>query len=441
MFDIPPENYIKAVERRENTQLSIMYQTVPQLESLGQKNSWIKSLCNYADKLGINALSYSTKPQGSDKLHNYLLIGADAEPFKELIAGNYKDFPKWEEWNTHQHSSNILMNKKIIDITDIDRRNYFAKNSYICRYMQDIAIVKTAFENEGYPLPDFVMSSTVHSIWELDQMRSNTALDARLRERYDKVYKDAVADYAQYYSKKTKEVLTTLPGRGKHVVKEDYFKDNNITLRWEVVTGDFLDYMKTQLQSGRFPEFIYIKPDMYKKTKNLAEKFEKLGKNGINFWAEDTGETQYHFGFPLSQKHIYATLVNEWQTRQHKSRISIEELKSLETIGNPLELIFVNNGDLHNWNSLCSANNVKWAINDGSYGGCTFDGATSTQIPILYQAKDMEMVGRIVARLTGEIREYLPMSDMSKNEKTMRTLTKIKEAGELIEKRNSGKDI
>lgn len=420
-------------------QLSQMWYSVPKQSNLSEKNSWIDDMFKKAGSMGISSAFHCERPIGSDKVHEYVIFSTDRNAIKNLAEGNFKEFPQWLERQKFQDTGIVLLDKLVIDVTDIDRHNYFAKNSYIMRYVQNMAIIKRAFENEGYPVPDHVSRYVVSSIWELDQMRANPSVPENLRERYNQTYKDAVADYAQSYADKYK--LEIVPHRGKHEVKETYFRDNHIPVVWDVVDENLWKFIQQELKDEKYPDFIYFKPDKaYLKTKNLAKEFEKLtkGKNfeDQNFWSQDTGKTKYHICFPLAQQDMFYNMMNAYNTRTFESKVPLEELK--QKSNQPLQLIYIHSYDMTNWSKLCKAGNVEWALNDGTYGDCkiTPDSALE-ELPILYRTEDMKTVSHIVNRLSREMREYVPMSDVSEKEKTDRALKAIHKASKQIDEKQA----
>lgn len=418
-------------------QLSQMWYSVPKQPNTSEKHNWINDMFAKAGSMGISSAYYCARPLGSDREREYVVFSTDMDAMKKLINGQFKDFPEWLERQKFQDTGIVLLDKLVIDVTDIDRHNYFAKNSYIMRYVQNMAIVKRAFENEGYPVPDHVSRYVVSSIWELDQMRANPGVPENLRERYNKTYKEAVADYAQSYADKYK--LEVVPHRGKHEVKENYFRDNHIPVTWDVVDENLWKFIQQELKEGKYPDFIYFKPDKaYLKTKNLAKEFEKFtkGKNweDQNFWSKDTGKTKYHICFPTSQQDTFYNMMNAYNTRIFDTKVPLEELK--QSSNQPLQLMYIHSYDMSNWDSLCKLCSINWSLNDGTYGDCqiTPDSALE-EIPILYRAEDKNVISHIVNRLSKEMREYVPMSDVSEKERTDRALKAIHKASKQIDKK------
>lgn len=446
MFTIPPgflKNDPPKIETKDE-QLSQMMASVPKPPfKQDEKFSWIDNIFSKSQKMGISCAYYRVAPRGSDTEREYLIFSTDHRAMKALTSNQFKDFPIWLKRQKFQDRGTVLLDKVVIDITDINHENYFAQNSYIMRYIQNMAIVKTAFENEGYPVPDHVSDYVVSSIWELDQMRANAGVPKALKERYNKTYKEAVADYAHSYA--TKYRLESIPHDGSHQVKETYFKENHIPVSWDVVDVRFWNFMQSELAAGKYPDFVYYKDEKpFLKTKNLAKEFMKLtkGKNteGQNFWEKDVGKTKYHICYPTSHETMFCNMRNDYNTRMYENKVSTDELE--RSSNQPLQTIHVHLYDINNWNKLCRAGNMVWAINDGSYGDVKINTeSTLEKIPVLYRAEDKNTVSLIVDRLAREMRDYVPMSAVTRSERTDRALQSIQRAGQKIEAKNKKQDI
>lgn len=419
-YGIPPEWLINPVAKAEEGELSNMWSSVPKINGLSEKMSWVKAVQNKAQGMNIACRYHKETVPGDDKEHEYLVFSTDANMIASLEKMGYKQFPTWLKRQREQEPGIVLLDKLVIDITDIDRHNYFAKNSYIMRYVQNMAIVKMAFENEGYPVPDHVSNYVVSCIWECDQMRSHPDVPRDLKERYENVYKVTVANFAQSYA--TKYTLDTLPKNRDHHVKETYFRDNHIPVIWDVIDERCYQYLQQELKAGKYPEFIFYRTsNPFLKFKNLAKEYDKIAKHkdvsslGPNFWEKDIGSKQFHICFPLSQQDMYYNMLNEYNTRNLKSRVSLDELKKSSKY--PLELTYLHLYDMPNWDVLCSTG-VPWALNDGTYGQCNpiTPKSTSLEIPVLYRYEDMHRVEHFINRLTREMRDYVPMSDKSRQE-------------------------
>lgn len=455
MFDMPSNKVQQILKEKHDNQLSEMWKNTPRITGLNEKGEYVNDVINKSKTLGIPMTVITYKPLGFDKPKEYLVASTDVDTLNKMLSNVNKEFPEWLERQKFNARGEILLDKVIFDITDINKDNFFAKNSYIMRYVQNMAIAKTAFENEKLPVPDHISGYAVTSIWELDHMRANKDVSPDLQKRYNEIYKKAVATYAQEFANKFK--LELLPHNNKHQVKESYFKENHISITWDVVNDKFYDFMQKELKAGKYPDFVFYKADnAYIKIKNLAKEFEKITKgnsNSPNFWANDKGTEKFYICYPTACEKDFSTMLNDFNTRMLPSRTTIPEL--IGSVRNdmykdhPLDQIYIHIDDLDNWDSLCRANNVanggiKWAINDGSYGDIKFDSQSSLEmIPILYKTEDMDYINAFVNRLSREMRDYVPMSDKSieEHKPISRTQKQVLSYRPTEPKRNTGIDI
>lgn len=413
MYELPPD--------LQNNDLNQMWSSVPFNDSFhpSRKQDWLINIIAKAQKLDIAAAYHKTTPPGSDNEHEYLLLSTDKLLMNNLKRHNFNKFDRWLDRQKFQDRGTVLLDKVVIDVTDIDKHNYFSKNSYIMRYIQNMSIVNTAFRLEKLPVPDHVSTYVVSSIWELDQMRSNSDVEPHLRNEYEKIYKNAVAEWSQMYAKKYN--LEEVPHESSHQVKEDYFKKNHIPITWDVVNTQFFKFIKAELKADKYPDFIFYKSfSPYIKIKNLAKKFDKIVKDkdytGPNFWANDTGVEKYYICYPTSQRAMFYNMRNDFNTRMYETKIPLETLA--KSSQHNLQLLTLHQFDFENWNRLCKANNVSWSLNDGSYGEYTFTpSSTLEELPVLYRVEDKKIVNGIVDLLSREMRNYMPLSDMTRNEK------------------------
>ena len=388
-------------------QFKIMLQNIPEKYEFNfpveESRRWGEVLTKRAHDLGLEATLHKYRPIGAEEDHIYLVMSAKNQVSK-LEKESFAGFPNWLKYNLHERErERILLDQVVIDLSNVSRRTYFSLNSYINRYMMFMSVVKNAFDNRGYFVPEWVSRSTAVSLYELDHSRSNDAISDSLKAKYEKTYEKAIAEYAQYYARKDIPNLHDLPHRGAHEVKEEYFKKNNIAVRNTDVDEALWKYIKMQLDNGRFQDFLYCK--------------EKRPYQTIR---ESDGRKQAYFriSFPMSQQSYFYAMVNEFNTRDFPNRRDIETLLKYNESRKPLEVIYLNQNDLANWASLTDYNKVMWALADGRYGDIALEPKNACEeIPVLYRAQDMEMVGKIVARLAREIREYNPLS-----EKTLREI-------------------
>lgn len=422
MFDLPVEKIKDYIVNQENEQLNKMWKDTPHIDNVSKKTEWYNDIVQNAKKQDIYVGLYQERNKQTRKLKEYLLLCSNQKSLKDLKDNNYKDFPEWQKWNIHQDTGIILTDKVVIDITDINRHNYLAQNTYIMDYINRMGIVKNAFLNNGYDLPDHVTTSVTSSLWELDNMRASKDISYELSKTYNRNYKNAIANYAQMYSTKFKETLTKLPGKNGHYVDENYFKKNHITVCYNTVNKYFWNYMKKQFREGRYPDFICWKPNKsYLKTNNLSEMYDKFidkcEKNGWekipNFWENDTGKEKYYIAFPLFQQHMFYSMMNEYNTQELKSKVPLEQLLPYNKEETPLQYIEILSRNYEEWDAYCKECNVEWALDDGSISGKEIDGINT---PIVYKSEDIETVNQIVNAIAKSDREYMPLTNMTEQE-------------------------
>lgn len=416
MFDIPPQR-VRAINRDvESKQLQTMTAHLPHIENEKSTifSDWICAMGAEASKMDIYT-TYNSIENRDGSFTGYFITSTNKEIIDELNKTNFADFDNILDKAKNQDRGIIQLDTAIFKVSDMDRENFFAKNSEIMRYIQHQSVAAQAFLNAGYKIPEYIHETSVESIWELDHMRASPAISEYQRKEYQEIYDKAIKTYDKMYNKTFSKVFD-LPK--KHRVRESYFKKNHIPVNYGNMNPEFYDYMKTELKKGRFPDFKYHKEATpFIQTKNLSKKFKKLGINGPDFWEKDTGTTMFYITYPQSQQDIYYTLLNEFNTRYLESRISLEEIKKEACYERPLQTIYIHQYDLANWNRLCSANNIKWAVDDGSVCKKNLTPENGLEkIPVCYGFKDLETVGRIVDRLQMEIRTYNPVSEFTLRE-------------------------
>lgn len=414
MYELPPS--------LQNNDLNQMWSSVPVKDKFNpnRKQDWIMNIVSKAQEFGLGAAYHITTPPGSDKTHEYILLTTNKLLLQNLQRYNFNKFDRWLDRQKYQDRGTVILDKVVIDVTDINAQNYFSKNFYVMKYIQDMAIVKTAFDIEKLPIPDHVSSYVVNSIWELDNMRSHPDVDPYLRKRYDNIYKQSIADWSQMYARKYNDTLEQIPHQKSHKVKEDYFKKNHIPVTWDVVESRFYKFMKSEFKAGKYPDFVFYKPFSHHiKLPNLAKKFDEIVKNsdydGPNFWENDIGIKKYYIGYPTAQRPMFYNMMNDYNTRMYETKLPLEALAKSSQYN--LQLLTLHMLELDNWNRLCEANNISWSLNDGSYAEYTFSpSSVLEEIPILYRVEDKQLVNGIVDLLSREMRDHMPLSDVTLNE-------------------------
>lgn len=403
MYDVPEEYLRKPLIKKPQSERKAI---IPPPE-YGMK------LERTATNLGLPSYIVNYCPLGAEQSRTYFVFSTDLALVNSIRNGNEEAFKQVLDHQKENDNGVILLDSVAYDISDLTEKEVFATHQRISYHMQYAAVCKMAFESCGYPVPRMVSLYTARSIYELDQMRSSKDVPLNLRDRYDDTYHRAMAEYSVMYNSDKVDKFDRIP---KQRVNKEYFEKNHIPITWEVVWDSSWKDMKRELH--KHPDFIYYKaPTAHITLKNLNKRFERIVKgssnNYPNFWKDDTGGRQYLIAFPTSRQGDYYSMLNESNYKDYDR----EPLEKFLKENHSIETIYVNSYDMSNWNSLCKANGVVWALNDGSYGEEKITGAsTSKRIPILYRSEDKGKVQGIVNRLVREMQEYIPVSDKMREE-------------------------
>lgn len=298
--------------------------------------------------------------------------------------------------------ANILEHKKKIGRHSINpyyefvrMDDYYKDNNYFKTYMEclraieDVCITKNAFFEFGYTLPTEFPKETVLCLYDMDQRRRSTKIPDAVRKRYERSYEKYVSDVNQRYKKLelSREKHTAY---AKQTVSQDYFNKNRITAVHDAMNDKFREYFETRVKD--FPEFhYYLENKPYLSLKDISHSF-KGAENSI--FKDDVELKEYNVMFPKYQEDIYYKILLEYNCRNYAG-----QSKSIYELGNPhdFRVMTVNMDDMWNWNSLCTANNVKYYINHGELDHLCALG--TREIKIAYNVKDEDMVCGIVSRL------------------------------------------
>ena len=400
MYNLPPQTTLKLIRTVENNQIKEMSQT--------DYSSWKNEIIKKIRALGLYACTYDcTDKDGQTK--TYLCMSAKKTEYENLVSSNFKVFNEWLPNETKRDSCIVNLNKVLIDISEPDvfnKVNFFNKNNFIMRYAQNMSVCKHSFEYVNAEIPDYTTSAACHSLWELNQMRNSVKVPNSSRAQYDEIYKKAAEQYSKNFKKfslkaKIKEKLNI------HKVNSRYFVENFLPVENVSVTGDQLKFLRKSLKSPEYKNFKYHVDFLpYNKLKDLSKKSHN---------PEDVEVKEYHMTYPTHQKWIFKNIMNDYRTERYKTRTTINNLLNMVNEmykSRPLQLIVVDGRDLDNWNSLCEANGIEWALEDGSYFGKSYVSENATTYPILYRTDDIPTVNKIVARLTQERSEYNPMKQV-----------------------------
>ena len=294
----------------------------------------------------------------------------------------------------------------IVHLNDLSESTVFLKHQAMCKAIQDMAIVVNAFYEYGYNLPKQVHEQTVENFYDYNQKRNDASIPQSLRESYDKIMAKAVTDAYQFYSKQ--EALSSLSLRQKDCnrVSADYFIKNHIKTIYESIDRDFLDFIVEKMRLH--PEFKYYResaPDIkLRDISKISARFYSVLGNPLE---NKTAIERYNIGFPSSCEALYYGWMVEYNTRGYDKKKPIEELNKRSS---GLLSVYITQNDMYNFNSLCRANNIDFAINTGKFKDLTQD--TVRNLMVLYRMEDREIVTAILDRLGRERRGYIPVNSV-----------------------------
>ncbi len=398
MYDIPVEHQIRMMEKLKKKQFAGMTATIPEVRVGDFTENYAHEIIQRANQNGIYGQKVDYR--GADGMvFHYVVLSADRASL---------DKPDMIETALKRDKENdrgtVCLDYKVIKLDGITKENYFSRHYETIKAIQRMGVVKTAFEEYGYPLPNHVSTQTATSIWELNAMRNKPGLTERQRETYSDTYKRAVAEYNQMYNKSRFRDLSHGVYH-KQRVSERYFKTNNIAVSYCMVTDDFMRFAKNEIR--KYPEFVYYKSIF------PCEVEKGDGKPGqdnpvAEFFDNEKDVKKYHFAYPTSMLDVITNIKNAYTVRNLKGFSKIGELTGKSNY--QLQTVYVPIQEMENIVSLCRANNVVFALNDGSYGNQQMGYEQSLEaIPVLYRFEDREMMGAIINRLSKEEMEYNPM--------------------------------
>ena len=236
-------------------------------------------------------------------------------------------------------------------------------------------------------------------------MRSSPRVSETVRQSWNETYEKGVKNAYLYYQPQDEKLIGKLVNlfRSKsQQVSKDWFIENYVQTCWELVTEDAWNYMKPIIKQ-QYPEFRYYK-DI--KPAEILGAIHHTGNEYTNFWKNEEREVRkYNIGFPTAYQDIYYSLLNAYNTKDCAMKVSVREI---EDKNQGVNLIYIPVSELNNWKSLTNANNVEWALDDGTYTEITVDSARV--LPILYAKEDYAMVRAIQNRLGEEMNTYEPSS-------------------------------
>lgn len=299
----------------------------------------------------------------------------------------------------------VRMDYFVFDISNVGSENVFAYNMQIMRQVHLMSIARNCFREFNFELPVSMSRYTIESLWELDQMRSSPRVSDSMRETWNETYTKAVKNAYLFYQPEDEKWIGKLVKRFRsqsQQVSKDWFVENHVQTCWELIIEDAWNYMKPIIKE-QYPEFRYY---MEHEPAEILGAVNYTGSEYTNFWKNEENEVRkYNIGFPTAYQDIYYSLLNAYNTKDCAMKVSVEEIIAKDQ---GVNLIYIPVSELHNWKSLTNANDVEWAIDDGTYTQITVDSARV--LPVLYSKEDYSMVRAIQNRLGEEMNTYEPSS-------------------------------
>ena len=293
----------------------------------------------------------------------------------------------------------IYLDYNLLDITDVDRSNWFYFNEEAVRLVQYQAITKAAFYSCNYPdLPQWMFVSSIEHLRELDKLR-NMDVGAELKERWIEEYKTFVDNAYDLYAREVQKP------RKQRVSARMFTKGNTITMCESVSDGAW-KYMRKKLK--KYPQFTYHKDILpYKRSADYSrfnKMFTRMGEE--NPWAGEEQKKYYHIMFPYGCQSIYYNLINEYVCKDLTKLVSAAELE-LNT-KEPLQLNYVMQCDLKYLDQMCAEHGVRYALDHGRYSPITYKSVG--QVPLLFRAEDAQIVAGIMQSMASVSREAVAVS-------------------------------
>lgn len=288
----------------------------------------------------------------------------------------------------------------LIPLNYITNENAFMLYQRAVRTIHDLAAVKSAYGEQGFNPPDRIARETVNAIHVFIAKRYAADTPKNLRDLQEEGMKKFIRESAKRYAEnKPIRHRTIRP----HEVRFDYFFKNSIKCVNDIVTDDFLQYLKQRWDEC--PDFVMYKEnkpfidrkDMSKTPEEIAEMYPGME----DYWKDLGKEKLYRISYPAG----YENTFNAWKFDFAAKLYTWQFVVPLDQLDRQykLETINIDYRDIYNWASLCKANGVACAINHGEIG--KMSNSTSTY-SFIYSDKDSRIVKAIQTRLAKETAAY-----------------------------------
>lgn len=266
----------------------------------------------------------------------------------------------------------------------------------IMNFINDVntqaGFVNACYEMGYSKLPTTMYKSSSWEIGKLNLKRKDTCIPPKVRKRYEKSYKKFVTYVYQKYMKLSADRLK--PQRGPQKVSKNYFLKHHIdTYNFRLTDYDVRRWFETEIKN--YPDFRYhIEEKPAFQLKDISHVLDNTGE--YNFLSNEKEVTEWNIIFPEVEKETFFKIILDWNTQ------GLNQEKKLARVGDYEEIatIRIAYRDIWNWDSLCTANNVKYYINHGEFEHLNVN--TIEDIKVAINRNDYPMVKAILTRIANE---------------------------------------
>lgn len=287
-------------------------------------------------------------------------------------------------------------------MNELTRENTFMNYNRCVRAIHDLSAVKYAYGECGFRPPEYVAIETIYAINNFLDKRFAPNIPEDLKRVQEEGMKKFIRNSVKRYEKNKPVRFRTLR---PHMVRQDYFIKNGISCVNCGYSEKFLKYLKTRWDEC--PDFVMyqektpyeVYSDKSKLSKSVLDKFPELA----TFWSDLKGYRMYRVSYPAAFEEQMHSWMFDYMAKERENWEFVVPLEQLDK-NYELRMIEIDDGDIHNWISLCEYNKVNCAINHGEMG----EVKDTRTFSFIYSAKDQAMVSAIQNRLSRELSEFRP---------------------------------
>lgn len=305
------------------------------------------------------------------------------------------------EYDNQMSGNRLCPMYQLYRMAEVTPESLFEMHNTMCRMIEDEDVIIHSFSEFGYSLPRELDRAGVSNLHHFINRMNNPLYDDGVRESYHEALKHCVSELHERYQRNGFYELPGVdvrPAKDKHTVDKDYFFRNSIACVNESVSMTFFKYLQEQTKDTDFCYYFEKKP--WRVDKDISK-----GVKGLpNLWKQMTGETYHNISFPQYQAPIYFSVELRYNCRMFENQVDLYSLAP--DVQKDCVVRLVDYRDMGNIDSLCGANNVKYAINYGQISPVQAEDTRTIQVII--NEKDSGMFQAITERLMTERKGYYP---------------------------------